>query len=157
MRSPSIPPLLSTQAPSASPAAPLAGTSEPAASSDPPICQLLRQPSPVQKIGPNMTTYDANDRASSTVARASQAGIRAGQLISDLAQPGSEQDDRPEHAERERAPAAPRRRSVRGWNSSGSSAAEGPAISMSTEDVMPSASRMERGYRVCGGETLSSA
>ena len=56
MRSPSIPPLLSTQAPSASPAAPLAGTSEPAASSDPPICQLLRQPSPVQKIGPNMTT-----------------------------------------------------------------------------------------------------
>ena len=55
IRAPSIPPLWRTQAPSARPPAPLAGTIEPIASSEPPICQLRRQPSPVQKIGPNMT------------------------------------------------------------------------------------------------------
>ncbi len=56
MRSPLMPPRLSTQAPSASPAAPLAGISEPAASCEPPICHDLRQVRPVQKMGPNMTT-----------------------------------------------------------------------------------------------------
>ena len=56
IRSPPIPPLCSTHAPSASPPAPLAGISEPIASSEPPICQLRRQLNPVQKIGPNMTT-----------------------------------------------------------------------------------------------------
>ena len=35
---------------------PLAGTSEPIASSEPPICQLRRHGRPVQKIGPNMST-----------------------------------------------------------------------------------------------------
>ena len=56
IRWPGMPPRCRTHAPRASPPAPLAGTSEPIASSEPPICQLRRQPSPVQKIGPNMTT-----------------------------------------------------------------------------------------------------
>ncbi len=56
IRSPSIPPSCRTQAPSASPPMPLAGTSEPIASSEPPICQLRRQLRPRQKIGANITT-----------------------------------------------------------------------------------------------------
>jgi hypothetical protein len=56
IRGPSIPPECRIQAPSARPPAPLAGTSDPMASSDPPICQLRRHGSPLQKIGPNMIT-----------------------------------------------------------------------------------------------------
>jgi hypothetical protein len=51
-----IPPRRSTQAPSATPAAPLAGTSEPTASSDPAISKLLRQRIARQKIGRNIST-----------------------------------------------------------------------------------------------------
>ena len=55
IRSASMPPSWRTQAPKASPLAPLAGTSEPTASSEPPICQLRRQLRPRQKTGANMT------------------------------------------------------------------------------------------------------
>ena len=41
---------------------------------DPPICQLRRGVRPVQKIGPNIRTYDAKDSPSSAVARASHPG-----------------------------------------------------------------------------------
>ena len=51
-----IPPRRSTHAPSATPAAPLAGTSEPTASSDPAISQLDRHAIRRQKIGRNIST-----------------------------------------------------------------------------------------------------
>ncbi len=69
-----IPPRLSTQAPSATPAAPLAGTIDPTASSDPAISQLVRQPMARQKIGRNISTYEAQLRSSNTTAIAIQPG-----------------------------------------------------------------------------------
>ncbi len=89
IRAVSMPPRWSTHAPSASPPAPLAGTSEPMASSEPPICQLRRQVRPVQKIGPNMTTYDANERPSSSVARTSHPGLAPARLSLTCPSPGA--------------------------------------------------------------------
>ena len=51
-----MPPSRRIQAPSARPPAPLAGTIEPAASSDRPISQLVRHGMLRQKTGRNMTT-----------------------------------------------------------------------------------------------------
>ena len=51
-----MPPSCRTQAPSASPPMPLAGTIEPIASSEPAICQERRIDIPRQKIGANMST-----------------------------------------------------------------------------------------------------
>ncbi len=51
-----IPPSCRTQAPSARPPRPLAGTIEPMASSEPAICQERRRDIPRQKIGANMST-----------------------------------------------------------------------------------------------------
>ena len=54
MRSAGIPPRCRIHAPSARPPAPLAGTSEPAASSDQAICALVRHDIRLQKTGRNM-------------------------------------------------------------------------------------------------------
>ena len=56
MRSAGMPPSCRIQAPSASPAAPLAGTIEPIPSDDQLISQLVRHGMWLQKIGRNMST-----------------------------------------------------------------------------------------------------
>jgi hypothetical protein len=56
MRSAAMPPWRSTQAPRARPLAPLAGTSEPTASSDIPICQLRTHGMRRQNTGRNSRT-----------------------------------------------------------------------------------------------------
>jgi CheY-like chemotaxis protein len=99
MRSLPMPPRCRIQAPSASPPAPLAGTSEPIPSSEPPICQLRRRDRPVQKIGPNTSPYEANERPSNRAARASQPGLASRSRSLNLAQSRRERDDRDQGAE----------------------------------------------------------
>src|SRR3954451_4967223 len=67
-----IPSCVRIHAPSARPPPPLAGTSEPTASSDQPISQLVRHDIPGQKTGRNMATYDRHESASRPTATTSQ-------------------------------------------------------------------------------------
>ena len=76
------------------------GTSEPIASSEPPICQLRRQPSPVQKIGPNMTHVGGEGKALEHGREREPAGVGAGEQVAHLAEARGEQDDRHQDAER---------------------------------------------------------
>ena len=89
MRSAAMPPWRSTQAPSARPLAPLAGTSEPTASSDQPICQLRSHGMRRQKTGRKSRTYDTQLSASSTTASTSQPGAARVRVSRSSPSPGA--------------------------------------------------------------------
>src|SRR4051794_21486652 len=69
-----MPACVRIHAPSARPPAPLAGRSDPTASSDQPISQLVRHDVEAQKTGRNIATYERPDSASRTTATASHPG-----------------------------------------------------------------------------------
>jgi hypothetical protein len=89
MRSTGIPPRCRIHAPSARPPAPLAGRSDPAASSDHAICALVRHDIRRQKIGRNMSKYEPHDNASSATASASQPGAASPSLSLTSPRPGA--------------------------------------------------------------------
>ena len=121
IRSPGIPLRCSTQAPSASPLAPDAGTSDPTASSAQPICQLRFQPIRRQNTGRNMTTYETHDSNSSTTATASHTGSARANVDRSSSEPRREHHDERDHRDPERrasrgcgaAATAPARREAR--------------------------------------------
>src|SRR4051795_6712287 len=90
-----IPARLRIHAPSARPPAPLAGSSEPTASSDQPISQLVRHEVEAQNTGRNIATYDTPDSASRTSATASQAGLAFARRSRTLPRPGASAAIRP--------------------------------------------------------------
>src|SRR4051794_9481493 len=90
-----IPARLRIHAPSARPPAPLAGRSEPTASSDQPISQLVRHDVDAQKTGRNIATYDTPDSASRTTATASQAGSAFSRRRRTWPRPGARAATRP--------------------------------------------------------------
>src|SRR3954469_995954 len=90
-----IPARLRIHAPSARPPAPLAGRSEPTASSDQPISQLVRHDVDAQKTGRNIATYDTPDSASRTTATASQAGSAFSRRRHTWPSPGARAATRP--------------------------------------------------------------
>src|SRR3954452_6565659 len=90
-----IPARLRIHAPSARPPAPLAGSSEPTASSDQPISQLVRHEVEAQNTGRNIATYETPDSASRTTATASQAGLAFARRSRTLPRPGASAAIRP--------------------------------------------------------------
>src|SRR4051812_48408021 len=90
-----IPARLRIHAPSARPPAPLAGRSEPTASSDQPISQLVRHDVDAQKTGRNIATYDTPDSASRTTPTASQAGSAFSRRRRTWPSPGARAATRP--------------------------------------------------------------
>src|SRR4051795_9601143 len=90
-----IPPCVRIHAPSARPPAPLAGTSEPTASSDQAISQLVRHDVDAQKTGRNIATYDTPDSASRTTPTASQAGSAFARRRRTSPSPGARAATRP--------------------------------------------------------------
>ena len=135
MRSVGMPPACRIQPPSASPAAPLAGTIEPIPSVDHAISQLVRNGMWLQKIGRNIRTYEMPDINSRPTPSAIQAGLAPSSLARTSPSPGARKT-MSTSTPRMAITWSARRASSRGSNSRGITTGAGPDTGRAVNRVL---------------------